>query len=88
LDKQLRESLEQIHHDIEHAEFVDADDERILRELLDDIRRLLEAAERRAEHHESVRDRLAHAIDRFEETHPTLTANLGRVSDALGRLAV
>lgn len=88
MDKQLREALEQIHYEMDRTKFVDADDERVLRELLDDVRRLLESIEQRAEHHESVRERLAHLIGRFEETHPTLTANMGRLADALGRLAV
>jgi len=88
MDKHLRETLEQIHHEMEKTRFVDATDERVLRELLDDVQRLLDAVEQRAEHHESIRERLAHLMDRFEEEHPTLAANMGRLADALGRLAV
>lgn len=88
MDKQLRDTLEQIHQEIEKTTFVDAADEVVLRELLEDIRRLLESVEHRPEHHESIRERLAHVVDRFEETHPTLAANMGRVAEALGRIAV
>jgi hypothetical protein len=88
MDKHLRETLEQIHVEIEKTKFVDAGDEAVLRELMEDIRRLLEGAEQRSEHRESIRERLTHTIDRFEETHPTLAANMGRVAEALGRLAV
>jgi hypothetical protein len=87
MDKHLRDNLEQLHHEIEKAKFVDANDERLLRELLDDIHRLLESKER-GEQDESLTERLGHAIEQFEESHPTLTANLARLSDSLGRIAV
>jgi uncharacterized protein DUF4404 len=88
MDKKLRESLEHIHREIENATFVDPGDEALVRELLDDIRNLLESKERRSEQHDSLTERLGHAIERFEESHPTLTANLARLSDSLGRAAV
>ena len=88
MDKHLRDNLEQLHREIETAKFVDANDERLLRELVDDIRRLLESSERGREPHETLTERLAHAIDQFEESHPTLTANLARLSASLGRIAV
>jgi hypothetical protein len=88
MDKHLRENLEQLQHEIENAKFVDENEERFLRELLDDIRRLLESKERRAEPHDSLTERLGHAMEQFEESHPTLTANLARLSESLGRIAV
>jgi hypothetical protein len=88
MDKHLRDSLEQLQRDIEQTEFVDGKDEQELRELHADIQRLLDSSERGGEQHESLAERLGHAIDRFEESHPTLTANLARLADALGRTAV
>jgi len=88
MDKQLRNTLEQIHLEIEKTTFVDEGDEAVLRELLEDIRRLLEGVEQRPEHQESIRERLTHMMDRFEESHPTLAANIGRMAEALGRIAV
>jgi hypothetical protein len=88
MDKHLHDTLEQIHLEIEKTTFIDARDEVVLRELLEDIRRLLEGIEQPALHQESIRERLAHLMDRFEETHPTMTANMGRIAEALGRIAV
>ena len=88
MDKHLRENLEQLQREIEQTKFVDANDERLVRELLDDIHRLLESSEHRGEPDESLAERLGHAIERFEESHPTLTANLARLSESLGRIAV
>ena len=88
MDKHLRENLEQLHHEIENTKFVDAKDEQLWRELLDDIRRLLESKEGGGEQHDSMAERLGTAIEQFEESHPTLAANLARLSESLGRIAV
>jgi hypothetical protein len=91
MDPHLRETLEQMHrelHDeVARSKFVDEHDEALLRELLEDIRRLLESAER-GDHEEPLTDRLSRAIEQFEESHPTLTATMTRLSQALGRIAV
>jgi Domain of unknown function (DUF4404) len=88
MDKHFHDSLEQLQQEIEETRFVNAADERLLRELLDDIARLLESSERRREQHDSLVERLRGAIERFEESHPTLTTNMARLSEALGRIAV
>jgi len=85
----LHETLEHLHEEIEKAKFVGPADEALLRELMDDIRELLEAAaERRGEEHESIRERLKDAVEHFADSHPTLTSNIKRLADALGRAAV
>lgn len=87
--KQLRRTLERLHEEIEETDFVDANDEKLLRELMADITRVLDAsAERREVEEESIGERLSEAIQRFEKSHPTLAANIERVIDAFGRLAV
>jgi hypothetical protein len=91
MDKHLREHLEQLHREIEveGGKVVDAADKALLAELLVDLQRLLDApAASEPDSDETVTERLAHAIDEFEESHPTLTATLSRLADALGRLAV
>ena len=91
MDKQLREHLEQLHREIEIEgdKFVDAADKKLLAELLADLHRVLDSAEARAaDDEEPLADRVAHAIETFEESHPTLTAMLARLSEALGRIAV
>jgi hypothetical protein len=90
MDAHLRHTLEEMHRElqreVESAKFVNERDEALLHELLDDISRLLESAERGE--HEPVSERLANAIEQFEESHPTLTGIMTRLSQALGRLAV
>ena len=59
-------------------------------ELLLDLHRVLESAglATEADADEPVTERVAHAIENFEESHPTLTATLSRLAEALGRIAV
>ena len=85
---QLRRTLAQLHQEIEKTEFIDPKDEALLRGLMRDIRALLEASAAKRGEHRSLGDRLKDAIERFEDSHPTLTANMQRVADALGRAAV
>jgi hypothetical protein len=91
MDKQLREHLEQLHREIEaeSAKVADASDKALLAELLGDLDRVLRAARPAgADAEEPLSERLANAIDNFEESHPTLTATLSRLAEALGRIAV
>jgi Domain of unknown function (DUF4404) len=69
-----------------------------LREAAREIERALGALQERgnggageargAEDADSLRRRLQEAIGRFEESHPTLTAVVGRVIDALSDLGI
>ena len=51
------------------------------------LKSLLESEER-SEEHESLADRLRNAAGHFEESHPTLTAAVGRIADALSAIGV
>ena len=84
----LRNALTQLHEEIEKTTFLDPKDEALLRELMGDIGDLLEASAAKRGGRESLGERLKDAIERFEDLHPTLTANIQRVADTLGRAAV
>ncbi len=61
----------------------------MLREMADDIERLLrQPEEATAEHVEGVRSRMREAVERFEASHPGLTANLSMAIDALSRMGI
>jgi hypothetical protein len=92
MDKQLRAHLEQLHRDIEleGSKVIDAADRELLTELLDDLHRVLASTDPggTAGGDEPVTARVSHAIEQFEESHPTLTATLAQLAEALGRIAV
>jgi uncharacterized protein (DUF2267 family) len=85
----LRRRLEELHAELAHTDEVDPAARAALEAVLRDIRGLLarSEAERQAAH-ASLSDRLREAGRHFEESHPTLTATVGRVIDALAALGI
>jgi hypothetical protein len=45
-------------------------------------------SELESDEHESLRERFDEAARQFEESHPTLTAVVGRVADSLANLGI
>jgi F0F1-type ATP synthase membrane subunit b/b' len=89
--RELQETLDHLHEQLEHAKPVDAEARARLREALDEIRTVLAQAEDRAEEPEldqSLRDRLSEMTQHFEGEHPALTAALSRVINALSALGI
>jgi len=85
----LRRRLAELHAELESMDAVDAEARAALEEVMHDIRDVLarsEDEERREE--PSLADRLRDAGRHFGELHPTLTATLGRVVDALSALGI
>ena len=82
----LRATLEQLHAELAKTESVDERSREALESLLRDIQTLLEQSGARP--HPSLRERLSQATRDFEESHPTLSATLGRVADALSNLGI
>ncbi len=93
--QQLRTQLASLHRALADAESdvsegraqVGPDARELLVAVMEDIQRLLDAAER-TEEPEGLVDRLREAKEDFEESHPTLAEAAGRVIDALARLGI
>ncbi len=84
---QLRQQLEQLHAELEHADSVDPETREQLRDLQGHIEHLLASpAPDRARQYPSFRKRVDDAIVQFEATHPELTIALGKVADSLAQL--
>ncbi|HEY5657240.1 MAG TPA: DUF4404 family protein [Myxococcota bacterium] len=88
-EKRLRETLEELQRKLEEPGAVDAASRELLGELLEDIEAALtrEPGEREGEG-SSLLDRLSEIAERFEESHPSLTAAVGRVANALSNLGI
>ena len=65
---------------------LDADSKTLLAELAGDIERLLE--DESATGDAPLAERLADATERFEASHPRLTAIVGRIANALSNLGI
>jgi len=82
----LKALLNELHAELSQAENLDESSASLLRELQSDIETVLEDRDAGGES-QSLTDRLSEAVDRFEESHPSLTVQLARVAEALARIA-
>jgi DNA-binding transcriptional ArsR family regulator len=82
----LKELLEELHTELTKTNDLDPGAAELLRNLRADIEALLEETPDEP-HHQSVADRLSEAVEKFEESHPSLTLHLTRLSEAIGRIA-
>ena len=88
-ESQLREHLERLHTELEETDSVDDEARRLLAEVMQDIRAVLDRSDYEpASSNPSLADRLAEATQRFEESHPALAATVGRVADTLSNLGI
>jgi hypothetical protein len=85
----LRSRLAELHAELENVDALDADARASLEHVMHDIQELLARAEDEGDGDApSLADRLREAGRDFEESHPALTATLGRVVDALAALGI
>lgn len=85
MDQDLRRRLAELHQKLESEPEVDAESKRLLEALTEDIDRLLDPDDQDPE---SLGDRLAEGVRRFEESHPELAVALGRIADALSNMGI
>jgi ElaB/YqjD/DUF883 family membrane-anchored ribosome-binding protein len=85
----LRETLQQLQSDLAQKPRLDQHDQELLIQLRDNIETLLElSTEASPQQQADVRTGLGAAVDRFEESHPSLTAAMGRLINALSSLGI
>jgi len=82
----LRELLESLHAELRRTEAVDEKSRALLRAVEHDIEAALERSS--GEQDESFAERLRETVERFEGTHPALTATVSRVLDALVAMGI
>ncbi len=84
----LRRRLAELHSELERTDALDGESRAALEEVLRDIRELLARSAGAQREPASLAERLREASRHFEDSHPTLTATLGRVVDALVALGI
>jgi len=82
----LKALLNELHAELSETENLDEASAALLRDLRADIESVLDERDADGEH-QTLADRLSEAVDRFEESHPSLTVQLARVAEALARIA-
>jgi hypothetical protein len=85
----LRSRLAELHAELENVDALDTEARDALERVMRDIQDLLARAEGDEDREApSLADRLRDAGRHFEESHPALTATVGRVVDALAALGI
>ena len=85
--QRLRQMLEQLHAELQRSHGLDQRSRERLDSALRDIEDLLTRTEAGTPP-ESIMERLREAIGLFEQTHPTLTAAIGRLADTLANIGI
>ncbi|HTV98536.1 MAG TPA: DUF4404 family protein [Steroidobacteraceae bacterium] len=78
----LRDHLSKLHEELHKVSPADPQTDQVRGEMLEDVKRLLEAPR---EVDDSLADRLERAAVQFEANHPTLAASSRRLIDLLGK---
>ena len=90
--EQLGNRIQELLDELEKVEPADPAARDRLAQVLHDIRTMVAESEQESElesdAHESLRERFDEAARQFEESHPTLTAVVGRVADSLANLGI
>jgi len=83
-DSNLRDTLEKLHQELDQISDLDDESRQRLEHLMGDIRTVLDQEEpSTAEHYQSLGDQLNDAIQRYEVSHPNLTAAMSHALDIL-----
>ena len=86
---QLRERIQELLNELEQIEAGDSEARSRLSSVLHDISEAIEESdEAESEGPDSLIERLNEATRHFEESHPRLTAMVGRVADSLSNLGI
>jgi len=85
MEKALREDLEKLRRELQEGPELDTETREILAGLAQEIE---EAIERSGGHEDTLGERLRTATERFEESHPSLTAIVGRLADMLSGVGI
>jgi hypothetical protein len=84
--RELQETLARLHDELRTGQPLDDEARSMLERLAGDIEQALHPGSPDA--FEALGQQLREAIERFEESHPALTAAVNRVADALARMGI
>lgn len=86
---QLRERIQELLGELDQVEAADPDARDRLAAVVEEIRSAVEnSGEDGSKADDSLLERLNEATRHFEESHPTLTAMVGRVAESLSNLGI
>jgi len=85
---QLRDSISHLQEELSTGDPLSAEDREQLESVLGEVSGILETGESDSSPSEGAFDNLPTLVERFETTHPSLAAVLGRIADSLSQLGI
>jgi len=86
--QELQHRLEQLHRELQQIETVDERERQLLKSLITDINKLIEAGASDQRHTDRLGEGLKEGIELFEASHPQATMLMGQVIDALAKIGI
>ena len=87
MDEKFRQSLQQLHDELEQTKSVDPETRQLLEQLMKEIQATLkDSSGKLPQRNDPMGRRMAESIERLEESHPNLVMALGRVLDHLAQV--
>ncbi len=88
-NKNLRQSLENLHRKLKSTEVVDDKSKEVLYNLMQDIERLLDKPlEKSKDEQKDLFDNLKDSVEYFEASHPELTAVINNVINVFVNIGI
>ena len=88
-DSELRDTLEKLHNELEMTDNLDDESRQRLQHLMGDIRTTLDRTEPSpTEQFQALSDQLSEGIQRYEISHPSLTAAMRHALDILSAAGI
>lgn len=85
----LRSSLKNLHNELKSAKQVDEESIKLLRKIMDDIKKILNKEERTTSgSHQNIIETLKESAQKFELTHPELAGAINIVISGLTNIGV
>jgi endonuclease III len=88
MDKETIRVLRQLQRQLQDMESLGEADEKLVEQLRNNIELLLSHSKKVAASSHSVREQLEEGVERFEVSHPELTAVMARLIDALSNMGI
>ena len=85
---QLRDSIAHLQEELSAGDPLSAEDREQLESVLGEVSGILESDEPESSPSAGAFDHLPTLVERFETTHPSLAAVLGRIADSLSQLGI
>jgi ElaB/YqjD/DUF883 family membrane-anchored ribosome-binding protein len=87
--RELHETLEKLHEELHGTRSVSEADRELLEELMEEVRRVLEAGgDASGARHQGLKDRLDAALYELQEDHPQLVSSIRNVVNYLSAMGI